>query len=244
LFIKTQVTGPFTYLVSVAKKDRSPLIFDDELAEALTLGLAMKGLWQARQIRKIGKTPVLFFDEPSLWGFGSAYLPVSNEKAFSLINNLICFIRERDKDLLLGLHCCGNTDWRMVFESGADIVSFDAYSFGDKVALYQQETKGFLRSGGFLALGIVPTSEYRKGISEKELSGNLFSVLEVFEQKGIPISELLSRVIFTPACGMGPLAQEDAREVLRLTSSLAKGIGGRTGEGINQIKERQHGDIY
>jgi len=224
LFVKTQITGPLTYLLSVTKKDRSSLIFDNEFAEAITLGLAMKGLWQAQEIRKTGKIPILFFDEPSLWGLGSAYMPISDGRVFSLIDSLVSFVKERDKDLLLGLHCCGNTDWRMVLDSGVDIVSFDAYSFGDKLALYPQEIKRFLQRGGFIAFGIVPTSEYKEGITEDELRDKFISVLDGFEQKGIPREFLLSNAIFTPACGMGPLPQRDAERVLRLTASLAKQI--------------------
>jgi methionine synthase II (cobalamin-independent) len=223
-FIKVQITGPVTYLLSVTKKDRQSLIFDNEFAEAITLGLAMKGLWQAQEIRKMGKTPILFIDEPFLWGLGSAYMPVSTEKVFSLLDNLISFIKERDNDLLLGLHCCGNTDWRMIFKSGADIISFDAYSFGDKLVLYPQEIKQFLHRGGFIAFGIVPTSEYKERITEDELRDKFISVLDGFEQKGVPGELLLSNAIFTPACGMGPLSHTDAVRVLRLTASLAKQI--------------------
>lgn len=224
LFIKVQITGPVTYLLSVTKRDRQSLIFDNEFAEVITLGLAMKGLWQAQEIRKTGKTPILFFDEPSLWGMGSAYMPVSDEKIVFLIDSLVSFIKERDKDLLLGLHCCGNTDWRMVFDSGVDIVSFDAYSFGDKLSLYPQEIKQFLHRGGFIAFGIVPTSEYKEGITEDELHDKFIYVLDGFEQKGIHRELLLNNAIFTPACGMGPLPSRDAERVLRLTASLAKQI--------------------
>ncbi len=224
LFIKVQVTGPITYLISLTKKDKQSMIFDNEFAEAITLGLAMKGLWQAQEITKTGKIPILFFDEPSLWGLGSAYLAVSDEKVVFLISSLIDFIRERNENLLLGLHCCGNTNWKIILESGVDIVSFDSYSFGDKLILYPEEIKKFLQRGSFLAFGIVPTSEYREGISEDELYSKFISILEEFEKKGISKDLLLNSIIFTPACGMGPMAQPDAKRVLELTRSLAKRI--------------------
>jgi methionine synthase II (cobalamin-independent) len=223
-FIKVQVTGPITYLISLTNKDKQSMIFDDEFAEAITLGLAMKGLWQVQEIIKTGKIPILFFDEPSLWGLGSVYLPVSDEKVVFLISSLINFIKERNDNLLLGLHCCGNTNWRIIFESGVNIVSFDSYSFGDKLILYPEEIKKFLQRGGFLAFGIVPTSEYKEGISEDELYNKSISILEEFEKKGINKDLLLNSIIFTPACGMGPMLQLDAKRVLELTSSLAKRI--------------------
>jgi hypothetical protein len=224
IFIKTQVTGPVTYLLSVARQEGCPVIFDDEFAEALTLGLGMKGLWQVRRIREKGKIPVLFFDEPSLWGLGSAYMPVSVERSAYLIGTLINFIRDHDRGLLLGLHCCGNTDWGMILDSGVDIVSFDAYSFGDRLALYGRETGEFLRRGGIFAFGVVPTSEYTNGIKEKELFNRFINIMKVFEGKGVPVEVLLRSAIFTPACGMGPLSPPDAEKVLSLTASLTRQI--------------------
>jgi len=223
-FIKVQVTGPITYLISLTKKDKQSMIFDDEFAEAITLGLAMKGLWQVQEIIKAGKMPILFFDEPSLWGLGSAYLPVSDEKVVFLISSLIDFIRERNKNLLLGSHCCGNTNWRIMLESGIDIVSFDSYRFGEKLALYPEEVKSFLQRGGFLAFGVTPTSEYKEGISEDKLYDKFISILDEFEKNGISRDQLLNSIIFTPACGMGPMPEEDAKKVFELTSSLAKRI--------------------
>ena len=223
-FIKVQVTGPITYLISLTKKDKQSMIFDDEIAEAITIGLAMKGLWQVEEVIKAGKIPILFFDEPSLWGLGSAYLAVSDEKVSFLISSLIDFIRERNKNLLLGIHCCGNTNWKIIFESGVDIVSFDSYNFGEKLTLYPEEIKKFLHQGGFLAFGITPSPEFKEGVSEDELYSKFISILEKFDKKGISSDLILESIIITPACGMGPMPQENARKVLELTSALAKRI--------------------
>jgi hypothetical protein len=229
-FIKAQVTGPITYLLSVTRRDNRPLLYDDEFSEAVILGLAMKGLWQAREIRKTGKIPVILFDEPALWGLGSAFLPLSSERARFFLDYLARFIEERDPDLLIGLHCCGNTDWTMVFETPVDIVSFDAYGFGDKLILYPKEITGFIDRGGFLGFGIVPTSEYMDGITEGRLCDHVLSLLANFEGKGLPRDRLLENSLFTPSCGMGPLDEIKAKRVLELTSSLARQIYHPCGE--------------
>ncbi len=219
--IKAQVTGPVTFLLSVTGRDGYPLIFNDELSEAISLGLAMKGLWQASEIKKIGKIPVVFFDEPSLWGLGSAYMPVSIEKAASIVKNMFDFIRERDKQILLGLHCCGNLDWRIPFDSGADIISFDSYSFGENFALYPEEIKRFIQKGGMISFGFVPTAGYRENIGKNEVYDRLVCVFDCFKRKGVSYNLLAESAIFTPACGMGPLSQKNAEKILDLTSFLA-----------------------
>lgn len=223
-FIKVQVTGPITYMISLTKKDKQSMIFDEEFTEAITLGLAMKGLWQVQEIKKTGKVPVLFFDEPSLWGLGSAYLSISYERVAFLLGTLIDFIREREDNIILGTHCCGNTNWKIILESGIDIVSFDSYSFGDKLALYPEEIRKFLEKDGFLAFGITPSSEYKEGTSEDELYKKFVSILDIFEGKGISRDLLLKNIMLTPACGLGPMTVPDAKKVLELTASLAKRI--------------------
>lgn len=223
-FLKVQVTGPITYLVSLTKKDKQSMIFDDEFAEAITLGLAMKGLWQVQEVIKAGRSPILFFDEPSLQGLGSAYFTVSDEKVTFLLSSLIDFIKERNQDLLLGMHCCGNTNWKIILDSGFDIISFDAYGFGEKFALYQEEIKKFLQRGSFLAFGVTPSSEYKEGILEDALYDRFTSILEEFEKKGISRDLILENIILTPSCGLGPMSQNDAKRVLELTNSLAKRI--------------------
>ena len=226
LFIKTQVTGPVTYLLSLSEGNKRPLVYDDEFSEAIMYGLAMKGLWQAREIRSVGKTPLLFFDEPSLVDLSSAYAPIDRSRAWALIDGLLGFVKDRDPDLLVGLHCCGNTDWGRVLESGVDIVSFDAFSCGDKFLLYPGEIRRFMMKGGFIAFGIVPTSEYGEWVSEKTLYDRFVSLLSAFEEQGLTRAEILDRAIYTPACGMGPLKPPDAERVLDLVASLSAQVTG------------------
>ncbi len=51
-----------------------------------------------------------------------------------------------------------NTEWPVLFESGVDIVSYDAYSYFDKLVLYSDHLVKFFSRGGILATGIVPTT--------------------------------------------------------------------------------------
>jgi len=223
-YIKTQVTGPVTYLLSITDKARKSIICDRELVEAITLGLAMKALWQAGEIRQAGKKSVIFFDEPSLCDIGSAYMPVSSQQVRCILDSLSGFIRERDTNALLGLHCCGNTDWEMVFDLGFDIISFDVYGFGDRVAWYPDSLKRFLDKGGILALGIVPTSEYKDTMQEEHLYEHALGVVKSLEKGGINPEALLQRTLFTPSCGMGPLAESSAVRIMELVGNLARRI--------------------
>ena len=53
----------------------------------------------------------------------------------------------------------------VIFDAGVDILSYDAYSYFDKLILYPDHLRRFLDKGGILATGIVPTDAktYRRG---------------------------------------------------------------------------------
>ncbi|MBU1726391.1 MAG: methionine synthase, partial [Candidatus Omnitrophica bacterium] len=108
-YIKCHVTGPFTFAASLKDANGVSLLHDAVFFQVILKGLAMKALWQIERLRKFGKKMILFFDEPFLAGFGSAYTPINRE---DVVTGLIDFTQGlKFPDLLIGVHCCGNTDW-------------------------------------------------------------------------------------------------------------------------------------
>ena len=151
-FIKGQVVGPVTFLYSVKGDDGKSILFDDMLADAVIRGLAMKGVWQAKEIKKTGKDAVIFFDEPAMSGFGSAFMALSKDQAISIFDRLIDTIKEHE-DVITGIHCCGNSDWEMLLQTKIDIINFDAFAYLDNFILYAGAIKNFLDRGGINRLG-------------------------------------------------------------------------------------------
>jgi len=219
-FIKSQVVGPITFLASVLGENGQALIHDSVLSDAIICGLGMKGLWQAKEIEKIGKIPVIIYDEPYLSSLGSAYSPLNKDRARSIINNLIDFIKERD-DILIGIHCCGNTDWEMILQTNIDILSFDSYGFSKYFVLYPEKIQSFLERGGLVFYGAVPTSEYNERITLDIVSEKFNEVLDTLEGKGIKRNSIIKNAVFTPSCGMGLLKKEVSNHILELTRDLA-----------------------
>jgi methionine synthase II (cobalamin-independent) len=184
-------------------------------------GLAIKALWQARELSKSGKKPLIFLDEPSLSGFGSAFSPIQRDEVIDILRTVMDYLRE-NSDTLIGIHCCGNTDWSMIMEAGPDIISFDAFDYMDHFLLYPDDIVRFLRGKGTVAWGIIPTS----GFTGKESAGDLFSKIEEglsrVHKWGIDPGMLAERSILTPACGMGTMEPESAKRGLGLLSQLSR----------------------
>ncbi|MDY6850851.1 MAG: hypothetical protein SV487_02075, partial [Thermodesulfobacteriota bacterium] len=85
-FLKAQVTGPVTFGLSIRTPDEKTILDDPEFADVIVKGLGAKAAWLAREIRAVGRTPLIFFDEPSLTGFGSAFSTLQRDEVIRLLN--------------------------------------------------------------------------------------------------------------------------------------------------------------
>jgi methionine synthase II (cobalamin-independent) len=220
-YVKGQTVGPITFSAGINGPDGKSLLYDPELLEATVKGISIKALWQVREMGKSGKKPIIFLDEPYLSGFGSAFSPIERHEVIHLLKEVIDYLRERC-DALIGIHCCGNTDWSMIIEARPDIVSFDAFDYMDYFLLYPDEIIRFLRRGGVIAWGVVPTYTFTGEESVEGLFSRLEQGLNRFYAWGLEPQNVRESSILTPACGMGTLGQGSADQVLHLLSSLSR----------------------
>jgi methionine synthase II (cobalamin-independent) len=221
-FLKGQITGPFTFSSAIKGPDGNSLLFDTQLLDAVISGLAMKVAWQAREFKRLDKRAIIFIDEPYLACFGSGFTPVNRQDVIEVLNRLIEAIGE--PDCLVGLHCCANTDWSMLLETDIDIINFDAFSYLERFTLYPQELKRFLARGGTIAWGIVPTAEYKSGISVLDLVSQFEEGLAVLSKKGLDSRQILEKSLITPSCGMGSLSIEITEKALELLSQTSQAL--------------------
>jgi hypothetical protein len=112
-------------------------------------------------------------------------------------------------------------DWGLLAGTKIDIIAFDAYSYGTKVALYPDKIQAFLERGGILASGLVPTGDVEKLRAETpdSLKAKHESLIQEFVGKGIAENLLREQFLFTPSCGMGTLSESDTAIVLKLLAA-------------------------
>jgi methionine synthase II (cobalamin-independent) len=124
---------------------------------------------------------------------------------------------------LKGIHCCGNTDWSVLLSTSVDILSLDAYNYGESITLYPAEVKRFLKRGGIIAWGIVPNTE--QALAEETVNSLLHRLREIMESlchKGIDYDMLWEQCLVTPSCGLGALSPEGAAKALQLLAALSQ----------------------
>lgn len=219
-FIKFQVVGPFTFAAGLSDDSGAALLHNEVFMQVILKGLAMKALWQIKLFSEFGKRMVVFFDEPYLGCFGSAYTPINKENAVKGLSELAVSVKS--KDILVGVHCCGNTDWSIFTEAeGIDIISFDAFGFTDKLVLYADSLKDFIKRGGILCWGVVPTQGISEHVQPQKLLAKLKEGIEALSKKGLDKNLLLDRLLISPSCGLGSLTQKEAEICCKVTGEIS-----------------------
>jgi methionine synthase II (cobalamin-independent) len=168
----------------------------------------------------------MFVDEPYMASFGSAFISLSREQALGYMNEVYDAVH--GEGALVGVHCCGNTDWGLLLDSKADILNLDAFSFLENLALYPSELRVFLDRGGAVCWGIVPNDEKIRSESPASLAKRMREGLQLVHEKAgargvrISVEELAARSLVSPVCGLGSTTIEIAEEAFEKTAALSE----------------------
>ncbi|MCL5023932.1 MAG: hypothetical protein M1497_11330 [Nitrospirae bacterium] len=216
--VKGQITGPLTFTLGLKDREGRLIYFDEELRQISLMLLQAKARWQIDQLKAHAEKVFIFTDEPILSALGgSTYLGVSREETLRLLGEMASAITETGG--IPGIHCCANADWALVVESGMKVISFDAYHYFDNLLAYQSEVRGFLEQGGYLAWGIVPTTDDIIRETPESVIARFTGRLETLKGH-IPEDLLSSRTLLTPSCGTGSRSIEETIKVFQLLVRL------------------------
>jgi len=219
-YFKNQVTGPITMGLGRVDEEKRAIYYNEIFRDVLVKSTEMKARWLLRKFRHLGCPQICFIDEPILSAFGSStYVSVQRADVVRYLGEVIEAIHKENG--LAGVHCCGNTEWTILIDAGVDIISFDAYLFGDTIAYYPVEVKSFLERGGILAWGIVPSSDKILGESPQSLVGKLEERMDNLAGKGIGKDLIREKLLVTPSCGTGSLTPELAERVFSSLSEVS-----------------------
>jgi len=220
--LKGQVTGPLTFTLGLRDSEGRLLYFDEELREIALMLLKAKVRWQVDVLRPSAREILIFIDEPILSAIGSStYIGVSREETLRLLREMVYAIEEMGA--ISGIHCCGNADWSLVIESGVKVLSFDAYSYFESLALYREQLLEFLEKKGYISWGIIPTTE---AIAKEDLE----SLKRLFDRefkdlsRHIPEEMIKSQTILTPSCGTGSRSIDETIRIFQLLIRLKESL--------------------
>lgn len=223
--VKGQTVGPFTLLSGAKDEDDRLALYDPRLRDVVVKTLALKAQWQAELLGGHGARPLVFIDEPVLGGFGSsAFISVSADDIRAMLEEVVHHIHKAGG--LAGVHVCANTDWSILFGTSVDVINFDAYTYFERFALYQEELSSFLNRGGVVAWGLVPTTDDDSTCRETadSLARKWLEQAGTLTNPGLSLESLLQHSLITPSCGCGSLGERAAERVVRLTRQVSEGL--------------------
>ena len=220
-FLKVQTTGPCSFALTIVDENKRAIYYNEEFRDVIVKALAQKCRWQIQKFKPYAENVICFIDEPILSAFGSStYVSVKREDVVGILQEVIDAVHM--DGALAGIHCCGNTEWSILIDAGVDIVNFDAFSYGDTIAMYPEHVKKHLQRGGMLAWGVVPTSKEIRDQTVQSLEAQLEKVMDGLAATGIDKQLIVEQAILTPSCGTGSLDPEDAERVFELLAQLTK----------------------
>lgn len=208
-FAKVQLAGPATVRWVVKTSTGQPASELAELDQQLFRFVMAKALALAQAVRRAHATPIVFLDEPGLYA-----LQTDNVRHKVVLQELKVLIGAvQQQGAIVGMHCCSNTDWAAVLGLGLDVISIDARLSLDALVEDQAAWRAFLASGATVSLGIVPT-DLASAYTLPELCDSVEATLRATTPPGTAFEALLSRMLLTPACGLGMRSALDAERIV------------------------------
>lgn len=219
--VKGQIVGPLTVGFQLTDADGRPSYYNPGLRELLVKNLAAAARWQAERLKRTGFPALLFIDEPAVSVYGqSTYITVTREQIAADIGAIIAGIKAADA--AAGVHSCAAVDWSILLNLDIDVLSFDAYGYFKSLLPYRHELTSFLKKGGVLAWGIVPTSEAARNEDAESLLSRLRFYWGELTSRGVPGELLRRQWLITPSCGTGTLSEPLAERIYELTAKLTE----------------------
>ncbi len=194
--IRGQLIGPVSFGFRVNDEERKPVIYNDEVRTILFDFLQRKVNAQYRQLRESNRNAFVWLDEPGLgWVFSgmTGYSDVQAKADYAAFLSGIEGPR--------GLHLCAAVNLPYLLELGVDILSFDAYQIEVMPRGYAESVGAFLRKGGIISWGIVPTDpESQRRETPRDLAKRLSDYWKVVsEGAGLPLERIAGQSLIAPA---------------------------------------------
>jgi hypothetical protein len=205
--IRGQVTGPVSFGFKVLDENLKPIIYNDEARAILFDFIQKKANIQYRELNERNSNAFVWVDEPGLAYVFSGLSGYNEQQAKEDYHNFVQGL-EGPK----GLHLCAEVNLPYLLELGVEILSFDAYQIGFMPKEYAGSVAEFIKKGGIISWGIVPTEST---VLATQTPGTLAAILSnywevVSENNGLSLSQIATQALVAPArCCLADIGQVD-----------------------------------
>jgi hypothetical protein len=194
--IRGQITGPVSFGFKVLDENLKPIIYNEEVKTILFDFIQKKVNFQYQELKKKNPNAFVWVDEPGLGYVFSGFSGYNDQQAKKDYYNFVQGL-EGPK----GLHLCAEVNLPYLLELGIEILSFDAFQIGFMPKEYTQSVAEFIKKGGIISWGIVPTESSVLSIQTPE---RLASVLSnywkvISDNTGLVLRQIAEQALIAPA---------------------------------------------
>lgn len=219
VLLKGQLSGSLTLGMQITDKDRKSSYYDETLRDMLVKNLAIHAEWQTKRLKSFGLPVLMTIDDPSLYAFGaSTHVTLDRTQLIEELNSIAeGVLRQKG---IPGIHVCAGMDWTLIFDSEIRVVNFDAYEYMPSMMVLAESVSEFLKRGGILSWGIVPTNNQAWEENAESLRRRLEGNISELVKRGVDESVLRQQSMITPSCGTGTLSKELSEHIYQLLSKI------------------------
>ena len=194
--IRGQLIGPVSFGFKVMDENNMPIIYDEQVRALLIDFIQRKVNAQYEELKKRNSNAFVWLDEPGLgWVFSglSGYDDLHAKREYH--------------DFLSGmtgpasLHLCANVNLPYLLSMGIQLLSFDAYQMELMPKGYAEAVADFIRNGGNISWGIVPTdSSTLELVTPEGLAERLYDYWHVVSNNSeVSMAEITTQALIAPA---------------------------------------------
>lgn len=208
--IRGQNIGPVSFGFKVLDENLKPVIYNDEARTILFDFIQKKANIQYTELKERNANVFVWLDEPGLGYVFSGLSGYNDQQAKEDYHNFVAGL-EGPK----GLHLCAEVNLPYLLELGVEILSFDAYQIGFMPKEYAGSVTEFIKKGGIISWGIVPTESTALATqTPRTLATTLSAYWDVVSQNtGLSLSQIAMQALVAPArCCLSDIGQSSAAD--------------------------------
>ena len=194
--IRGQITGPVSFGFKVLDENLKPIIYNDEVKSMLFDFIRKKVNLQYQELKAKNQNAFVWVDEP---GLGYVFSGLSGYNDQQAKEDYYQFVQGIEGPK--GMHLCAEVNLPYLLELGVEILSFDAFQIGFMPKEYTLSVAEFIKKGGVISWGIVPT-EFKtlEAQTPEKLASLLSGYWEVVsENTDLSLDQIAEQALIAPA---------------------------------------------
>ncbi|OPX95843.1 MAG: hypothetical protein A4E62_01349 [Syntrophorhabdus sp. PtaU1.Bin002] len=192
--IRGQIISPVSLALKIVDENGRPIVYNDEVRAFAYAYIQKKLNIQYEELKEKNGNAFVWIDDPGLEFIFNALCGYDNVKAKRELTEFFEGVTGPR-----GLHLCGRPDWDFLLTLNIEILSFNAYAFGDLFVTYDK-VKDFLERGNLISWGIVPTSfDEFMGENVEGIAKRIEAMWDVLDEKGLDRQLVVRQSLLAPA---------------------------------------------